>query len=123
MSFEVYRNNCKGGDYHCGCQTGQQVRKVRTLAPGTSGDVVTYLTVHLNDGVLVSYAELDKVIDDGYAQAGQLMPSSQYHWDTSTGFVELLFETGFAGSAADAKTIIHAVVKETHVTGQTVTLP
>jgi hypothetical protein len=111
MGLRIYIHNCRSGGYHIGCFIDKEGLDERTLQKYEHGYIESLVRVKLNDGVPITWAEIDKAVDEAFVQVCQpIQDDFLYQKNVSNGLVEVLPKGLFGKDASDVKKVLRDVV-------------
>lgn len=110
MSFKIYINNVVRGDYHIGCFVDKSGSYYRTLDKNQFGRITSSIRIILFDDQNVTWAEIEKAVDEAYSKIPTLYRDTIYNETTSNGEVEIFSDGFFAIDPISAKKELHNAV-------------
>jgi hypothetical protein len=111
MSFKIYINNCKNGDYHIGCLNDKTGIIERTVPENEFGSIESSVSISLNNGIIPSFEEIDKAIDEAFSKFNKpLQDNERYNENVTNDIVDIIPKGSFGKNAEEIKNELRDVV-------------
>jgi len=110
MAFKAYIYNMDTGDYHIGCVIDRSRVYEKTSGKYEHARIISSLKLLLWDDSLITWEQIDKLIEEAYSKIGSIPRDTLFTETTSDGELEMFTDGFFAIDATSAKKEIHDAI-------------